>query len=171
VHKVRFDTCDKLQEQKWWDELNGQKFDIIYDTLGGQEAWQNAPKVLKEKGKFLTLVGDSSSGSSSYTSVVGTGLSLANRKFWGACGYLNYELLILLHSNQGLREVFKWFEEGKITAAVDESSPYGFTEEGAKAMYHKQMSQSCHGKLVMNIFTEKVEVKSEPEDEVKKETD
>jgi len=162
VTSTQTELCMKLgatrvinyKEKKWWEELDGQKLDIIYDTLGGLESWQNAGKVLKEKGMFVTLVGDSSDKSSGYSSVVSTGLSLVNRKFWGVCGYVNYHLLIKLHSNSGLREVFEWFEQGKIIASIDESSPYAFTEEGVHAMYNKQTSLTCHGKLVMTIYSE-----------------
>ncbi|ETO13238.1 hypothetical protein RFI_24138 [Reticulomyxa filosa] len=139
------------KDQKWWEELKGQKFDIIYDTVGGQQSWEKAGDILKEKGIFTTIVGDAAANKATYSSVIGTGLSLVNRKFWSVCGYMDYNLLIKLHSNKGLREIFTWFAEGKISVLVDESSPYEFSEEGAKAMYAKQISQSCHGKLTTTL--------------------
>ncbi len=43
----------------WWEELKGENIDLIFDCVGGPDAWTHASEVLKPKtGRFISLVGD-----------------------------------------------------------------------------------------------------------------
>lgn len=42
----------------WYEALKGQEYDLIYDCVGGKELWENAHKILKKDGWFVTIVGD-----------------------------------------------------------------------------------------------------------------
>merc|ERR1712066_79557 len=42
----------------WYEALKGEGYDVIVDMVGWKESWDNAHKILKKNGAFVTIVGD-----------------------------------------------------------------------------------------------------------------
>ena len=42
-------------QDEWSDVLAGQEYDLVFDTIGKQEDWANAAKVLKKGGDFISV--------------------------------------------------------------------------------------------------------------------
>ena len=55
VKSMGADVVIDYKSQQWSTELAGQDYDIIYDCVGDNEDWLNAPKVLKEGGLFVSI--------------------------------------------------------------------------------------------------------------------
>jgi NADPH:quinone reductase-like Zn-dependent oxidoreductase len=56
---VGFSGADQAldyQKGNWWEEK--EKYDVVFDTVGGKEMWEHAQLVLKKNGRFVTIVGD-----------------------------------------------------------------------------------------------------------------
>lgn len=45
-------------KEDWSESLKGPTFDIVYDTVGGPGVWDNAQKVLKKDGYFVTIAAE-----------------------------------------------------------------------------------------------------------------
>ena len=111
-------------------------------------------------------MGDSLHGEElSVGTLLGTGLSLVNRKFWGAVGHQKYDF-VMADSSKNLRDITALIDGGKIKAVLDAESPFKFSE--IMKMFDKSMSHKARGKLVLHIADDededsKVEVEHEHE--------
>lgn len=45
-------------EKKWYEVLQPDTFDCVYDCIGGEGVWDSAQRVLKKNGTFTTIAGD-----------------------------------------------------------------------------------------------------------------
>jgi len=164
------DRVIDYKAQKWSEILKNEGMDAIYDTVGGQESWDlcRTQNVLKKDGRFATIVGDSLHGEEvSVGTLLGTGLSLVNRKFWGAVGHQKYDF-VMADSSSNLRDITALIDGGKIKAVLDAESPFKFSE--FMKMFDKSMSHKARGKLVLHIADDdeeerKLEQYSEEEEE------
>ena len=140
--------------ENWFEVLKGAKIDVIFDCIGGKEAWEHATKdVLGDDGRFVTIVGDETeSDFTAFSTLAKTGLSLANRKWWSLLGYHQYIHLIELKPLRGLPQCHDWVVGGLIRPVIDEEFPLqGLTVENVLKLYEKQSSHGAHGKLVINL--------------------
>jgi len=144
--------------------LANYNVDAIYDCVGGQNSWDlcRAQHVLKMDGRYATIVGDQMHGEElTVGSILGTGLSLMNRKFWGAVGHQKYDF-VMADSSRNLRDITALIDGGKIKAVLDAESPFKFEEY--KKVFEKCKNHSARGKLVLHIADD--EETEEDDDEV-----
>jgi NADPH:quinone reductase-like Zn-dependent oxidoreductase len=124
-------------------KLGTDKFNVVFDTVGGIENWKIGQKVISKGGTYVSIVGD--------------GVSLGKmiprliyRKyiaFWN-CGYD----IFFTEPNAGDLETIRgWVEEGKVKAVMDQVKPFPFTLDGAKDLFTKMMSCRNKGKITMTI--------------------
>eukprot|EP00490_Sorites_sp_Unknown_P012409 CAMPEP_0114678412 /NCGR_PEP_ID=MMETSP0191-20121206/51705_1 /TAXON_ID=126664 /ORGANISM="Sorites sp." /LENGTH=438 /DNA_ID=CAMNT_0001952375 /DNA_START=25 /DNA_END=1341 /DNA_ORIENTATION=- len=134
---------------KWEEVLKGENFDVIYDCVGGVNSWNNAPKVLKKNGNYVTIVGDVEHGAGmEISALVKAGASMVSRKFWSLFDNPNY-YHILMDNKKGLKDLLKMLSLGTIKIIVDEESPYNLNN--IKDMLNKSIQHKAHGKLVLKI--------------------
>lgn len=141
---------------KWEVDLASKQFDIVYDCVGGYDHWTGAVKVLKKSGgRYATIVGDTAS-KLDVGKLLQVGGAISNRKFWSMFGYPEYHMRIGLDisADRGLTYFLGLLSSGKAQSIVDVSKgtqTFDFTHEGAVAMWEKQKSGTCKGKLIMKI--------------------
>ena len=86
-------------QDEWSDVLAGQEYDLVFDTIGKQEDWANASKVLKKGGDFI---------------------SVANFAADAAANESNVFKNFLLKSDGGdLSDLVAMVKAGKLTVPVD----------------------------------------------------
>jgi NADPH:quinone reductase-like Zn-dependent oxidoreductase len=138
----------------WHEVLAGQDFDVIYDCIGGIEAWERAPKVLKKKGgRYCTICGDLPGVGHEHPRlgfgfILGVAGAMANRAFWALAGYPKW----VMHMPAKIDRkpwIAAHLGNGQLVAVIDSS--YEMTMDGLAAMYAKQKSGTCHGKLVLKV--------------------
>ena len=121
------DVVIDYKSQQWSTELAGQDYDIIYDCVGDNEDWLNAPKVLKEGGLFVSIA-NFTPAPENYT----------NAKFVN---------MILKSDGDDLKKMVKLFDEGKLKVCVDEH----FAFDEVKEALSKSLTARSGGKLVIDV--------------------
>jgi len=145
------DRVINYKTEKWEVILKDYGLDAIYDCVGGVDYWNlcRSEGVLKKNGRFATIVGDTEHVAQvTVGSMVGMGLSIANRKFWGSVGYQSYDF-ILNDAKKNIEKIAAMVEGGKLNPVLDPDSPYQF--EDFLKMFEKSMSHRAKGKLVIQI--------------------
>jgi NADPH:quinone reductase-like Zn-dependent oxidoreductase len=113
--------------EEWSDVLNGQEYDLVFDTIGKQEDWANAAKVLKKGGDFI---------------------SVANFAADAAANESNVFKNFLLKSDGGdLRDLVAMVKAGKLTVPVDSVVPFA----DVPAALAKSSAQANAGKIVVDV--------------------
>eukprot|EP00172_Hildenbrandia_rubra_P001759 Plantae.Rhodophyta-Hildenbrandia_rubra.ctg23505.p1 GENE.Plantae.Rhodophyta-Hildenbrandia_rubra.ctg23505~~Plantae.Rhodophyta-Hildenbrandia_rubra.ctg23505.p1 ORF type:complete len:354 (-),score=40.25 Plantae.Rhodophyta-Hildenbrandia_rubra.ctg23505:1068-2129(-) len=152
------------REQAWWDvpEFKCDRFDLIIDCAQGLTAWKNSKSVLKtgwNGGRFLAVVMDNPAQEfHSYATLLSWFASILFRKSWTwLCRpfVANFEMFLGAPRGESLSQLFKRVEEGRIKAVLDPKSPFPFTTAGARAAYLLQASTHAHGKIVVEISSDK----------------
>jgi len=145
------DRVINYKEEKWEEILKDYGLDAIYDCVGGVDYWNmsRSEGVLKKNGRYATIVGDTQHVAQvTIGSMIGMGLSIANRKFWGSLGYQSYDF-IMCDSTKNMADIAALIEAGKLNPCLDPDSPYKF--EDYVSMFEKSMSHRARGKLVIQI--------------------
>jgi len=57
VKSIGADLVINYKQANWYDELKGQNYDIVYDTIGEQNGLQNSAQVLKKGGIYAFCSG------------------------------------------------------------------------------------------------------------------
>ena len=127
VKSMGADVVIDYKSQQWSTELAGQDNDIIYDCVGDNEDWLNAPKVLKEGGLFVSIA-NFTPAPENYT----------NAKFVN---------MILKSDGDDLKKMVKLFDEGKLKVCVDEH----FAFDEVKEALSKSLTARSGGKLVIDV--------------------
>jgi len=154
LKKLGCDQVINYKNEKWHEVLKGENFDIIYDTVGGYTSWQNAPLVLKKTGYFVTIVGDKEHGrGGGLKSIIASGFSIVNRKFWSNFSNPNYSLFTMTPL-YGLKNLFQLYSEKKLVIPVDSASTSDITESSVAALFDKLMTFQTKGKLVLQFAKE-----------------
>lgn len=114
-------------QDEWSDVLAGQEYDLVFDTIGKQEDWANASKVLKKGGDFI---------------------SVANFAADAAANESNVFKNFLLKSDGGdLRDLVAMVKAGKLTVPVDSVVPFA----DVPAALAKSLAQANAGKIVIDV--------------------
>eukprot|EP01084_Bolivina_argentea_P245352 410802_1 len=153
------DRVINYKKENWIEVLKDYQVDAIYDCVGGRQSWDECrtQNILKQDGYFVTIVGDTAHGDQySVKRLIGTGLSVMNRKFWGSAGYQTYELH-LADSSKNLGDITALIESKKLRAVLDPESPFKFEEY--QQMIDKCMSHKARGKLVIHVSDNGVDEK------------
>jgi len=131
VDRVKQMGCDLVidySQQKWFEELKGKDYDVVYDTVGEPEAYEHATKVLKQGGVFIS------------TASRGNALDDFPRKF------------VLTDTSNGKRQlthVAKLIDAGKATTYVEKV--FKFTDADIHEMFKHSKSGRAKGKLVVLV--------------------
>eukprot|EP01084_Bolivina_argentea_P097272 174890_1 len=149
------DMVINYKTDSWKTVLKDSKFDVVYDCVGGQESWNDvrSENIIKSDGYFVTIVGDKVHGDKLCTStIIGNGISLINRKFWGAVGNQKYELFLVDPGDcatKNMSAVNKLVADGKLKPILDKESPFHF--DNFMKMFEKSLLHKARGKLVLEI--------------------
>jgi len=160
------DRVINYKNEEWSKVLGNYNVDAIYDCVGGQDSWDlcRTQHVLKMDGRYATIVGDQMHGEElTVGSILGTGLSLMNRKFWGAVGHQKYDF-VMADSSRNLRDITALIDGGKIKAVLDAESPFKFEE--FQKVFEKCKNHSARGKLVLHIADDEETEEEEEEDDL-----
>ena len=121
------DVVVDYTKEEWSVALAGQEYDLVFDTIGKQEDWANAAKVLKKGGDFI---------------------SVANFAADPAANEANVFKNFLLKSDGGdLTDLVAMVEAGKLTVPVDSVVPFA---DVPKALA-KSLAQANAGKIVVDL--------------------
>ena len=144
------DKVINYKEESVYKALEGQQFDIIFDTVGGLAPWKAAKKGgLKKGGRYITTNGD---GDDSLTKLLIR---------WGT-RYLQYKMGLGPHYNffrinttppdvtKDLKTLTKLVETTNVQPLVIPHS-FELNTTSLHDMMKASMSKRCKGKLVMRI--------------------
>ena len=121
------DVVVDYTKEEWSVALAGHEYDLVFDTIGKQEDWANAAKVLKKGGDFI---------------------SVANFAADPAANEANVFKNFLLKSDGGdLTDLVAMVEAGKLTVAVDSVVPFA---DVPKALA-RSLAQANAGKIVVDL--------------------
>ena len=142
---VEYDTA-RLAEalQKEWD--------VVFDCVGGKEQWEEAQKVLKVSGRFVTIVGDDKETKITAGALLSVGSALVGRKLTSVFSsqHHHYVFHMMTPHSKWLDRVAEWMKEGKLKVNVQQR--FEFSEQGVKELYAQIESGRTVGKLVMEVI-------------------
>jgi len=144
------ETID-YRNRNWWEALDGQDFDVIYDCVGGFDLWTHSERVVKKNGVFVTIAGDLPAGKSTIPQLLLTGARLANRKFWSLfanCRKYHFIRTDAARSDQ-LEMIAQMVALGKIRPTV--SSVLPFSSVGVRQIFDDIASGRTRGKLALAV--------------------
>jgi len=147
IKSLGADQVIDYKTEKWWEVLKGQHFDIVYDCIGGYEAWQMSHQVLKSTGSFVTICGDRG-GKLGVGKLVSVGLASVNRKFWSFFSNPNY--ISVLADNKRpdqLDMIRRWVEEDKVKVILEKT----FTLNQVADLFALSISGRSRGKAAIVI--------------------
>lgn len=133
----------------WEDQLAGQGFDVVYDTVEGLAAWEKAQKVLKPRGAFVSIVTDDPHADASFGGMVVFMGRVAYRWMRSWLGYPTFTWHVNMGTIEGLKELLDYAAAGTIKPVLDSDTVEPATMEGMCTLWDKQMSRHAHGRLVM----------------------
>ena len=165
------DRVINYKTEKWEEILKDYGVDAVYDCVGGVDYWNNCRSegVLKKNGRYATIVGDTEHVAEvTIGSMIGMGLSIANRKFWGTLGYQSYDF-VMCDSTRNMADIATMIDAGTLNPVLDPDSPFKF--EDYLSMFEKSMSHRAKGKLVIQIGPEMEAEQYKSHDDVKEEED
>ena len=122
--------CDEIINYKsatWTEALAGKDYDLIFDTIGDQDDWANANKVLKKGCDFI--------------SVANFGADVEANKD------NNFKNFLLKSVDTDLAELVAMVKDGKLKLPVDSVVDF----KDVPAALTKSLTQQGAGKLVVKI--------------------
>jgi NADPH:quinone reductase-like Zn-dependent oxidoreductase len=129
-------------------EEGEERFDIVFDTVGGYKHWAAAQKMLRSSvGTYVTIVGDGGSVGSMIPGIMW-------RKLVSNFGRNNYKIYFTKSNSKDLDILRGFAEEGKLKPTMDSENGgevYKFSDSGIKSMLEKLMSHRTKGKLIMKV--------------------
>lgn len=141
------DIVVNYKEKSIVEELKGKDFDMVYDTIGGEENWIAAQGALKKGGRFVTIVGDG----------VGPGSMIARvlyRKAMSLFGGPAYDIFMTDTTapaiSEDMKKLTELVESGKVKPVLDGRS-FELTTESMHKMIEASMSNRVKGKLILKV--------------------
>ncbi|ORX92281.1 GroES-like protein [Basidiobolus meristosporus CBS 931.73] len=128
------------------DVLKDDLVDLVFDCVGGVEAYEEATRILKPSGSFITIVGDEHK-IGGYTWLLRNGARLVSRKAWSFIGHPNYIMFSGSTDEAQLEEVRKLIAEGALKPVVD--SVFSFDQ--SLEAFERQLSGRCRGKVIVEL--------------------
>mmetsp|Transcript_4291 Transcript_4291/g.5030 ORF Transcript_4291/g.5030 Transcript_4291/m.5030 type:complete len:260 (-) Transcript_4291:1333-2112(-) len=134
----------------WWEEFQGSEFDVILNCGDGDShCWLHCPLVLKPKtGRYITFVPDEDNKVTIKAYVSNMLWRKVRTPFSSLPRYKTCKVEI---NHRNLLSIAKLAKKGRLKPVVDASSPFAFSENGAKNMLLKLGAKEASGKLVMAI--------------------
>jgi len=150
--------CDQIinyQNENWEEVLEGQKFDLIFDCVGGIDNWNNSHRVLRKNGSFVTIAGDVQTPLSA-SRILDIGLNLVGRNlkylFTDSPSY-SYTIAKGNKGSTQLLEIRHMVEGGLIKPIVDRETNL-FSLENLHEAFEYSMSGKVIGKVVVLVDSE-----------------
>jgi NADPH:quinone reductase-like Zn-dependent oxidoreductase len=153
-------------ENKWSNELMNANYDIIFDCVGGSDAYYSSYKVLKPGGAFVTIAGDKQGNDKTGKLDVSTIFNIASKLVYRkAKSYINgpayYFFMLDCYSDKSRREldhITQLIQEGKVKPTIEKV--YSLNE--VANMWEQSMKGRTVGKLVIEIDSKSVSGSSSP---------
>ena len=144
------DTVEKVKELIA-NELNGERFDLIFDTVGNKQFFPVINEVLKPmsaNSQYVTIAGDAklSYSNPTYSSMMPSKQSLLSFTPWKK---LNYTHLLVDSKSDWMELGAKMLKEGSFKPLID--SVYLFDD--FQHAIDRLMSNKCRGKVVIDVNT------------------
>ncbi|MBW7469842.1 NAD(P)-dependent alcohol dehydrogenase [Marinobacter sp. F4218] len=143
------DTVINYKTTNVGDALKGKNLDVVFDCVGGADAWQAARQGLKPGGIFVTIAGDSQE---SFGNVVSTMIKGYWRRLLGKTGlgqkYVFFLVDPLMEGN--MAQLAEWVAEKAVHPVVEEKV-YSLTTASVRALFEASMSHRSKGKLVLDV--------------------
>jgi len=130
----------------WGEELKGQNFDIIIDTVGGN--WERAQKVAKPGGRFVTVVGDEPH--EEHWNLIQLAWTMAKatvRKIMSSTGGPHYYFIITKDKLEDLQTLANMAAKGQLKPQVDKVFPL----EQVVEAFRYSVQGHAKGKVVVMI--------------------
>ena len=144
------------RKSDWSDNI--RDFDFVFDSVGGKEEYERSVHALKKKGMFYSIVGDVNKGKMSVGRLLGAMCTACCRNCCTTGPKYRMAPALSPNADNGLTFFLDLVRQGTIMVTVDPScepaaggSPFKFNQAAAVAMFNKQASGRCKGKLVMEI--------------------
>jgi len=149
VTRLGADHIIDYQKEDVGEALKGKNYDVVYDTVGGQEIWNKSMnQILSPSGRFVTITGDKQAPINLLDGI-STGAKLVNRNFWNLIGQTpSYSKITCSTNAPQLDQIRKIVEEGSIKPIIEKSYPL---ESSIDAFKHL-MTGRVSGKLVISVF-------------------
>jgi len=122
------DKVIDYQAESWSVVLFGEDFDLIYDTIGAQDDWKNASKVLKTSADFISVANFSPDATANAEN-----------------NFKNY--LIKSVGTPDLKELMDFVESGKLICSIDSIVPFANVPEALM----KSLRSANAGKIVVKV--------------------
>ncbi|CAK9022622.1 NADPH-dependent alkenal/one oxidoreductase [Durusdinium trenchii] len=161
VESFKVDRFINYREENWWEieEFRNNKFDIIFDPVGGNQHWKKAHSVLKSKkqgGTFVAIALDNPQIKlQRFYHVfplmrVMLGRSIAVSMRPGT--HPKYQLVSSKLKKDTLPRLLDLATQGKIRSVIENGGePFPFTQEGVVEAFSKLESGHAHGKVVIRV--------------------
>ena len=140
---------DKTKGHEWWNVLAGENFDAMYNTAEGRIAWDKCGSVLRDNGRYNTLIIDYPEKPFTYFTAFRLMTSVLWRKTISWFGSPAFSLAIDTKPGLGIAECVDLVGKGTLRFPVDPRGPFPATMDGAQSMWKIQRASNARGKLVM----------------------
>jgi len=121
LNHLGVDKVINYQVENWWESLQGEDYDVIFDCVGGEHNWVFAERVLKLKGgNYITIAGDDNNFNLQVGNLVGIVASVIQRKVMSFLNHPNYYFVTVdcTKANDQLIEVRGLIEGGFIRPVI-----------------------------------------------------
>ena len=123
-----------------------KEYDAVIDCVGGAEQWDQATKVMKPGGRFVTIAGYRSS-------LLAQAWGMVSRTVGAYFGDRHtYQSFFLRPTAEQMDTLAAWVNEGKLKTCVEQT--FEFSESGVKDMYRHIQGERTRGKLALQVVDE-----------------
>ena len=127
VKSIGADEVIDYTQNEWSEVLQGTQYDMNFDTIGVQDDWKNAKKVLKKGCDFISVANFGADFGKNKTNV--------------------FKNFLLKSDAADLSELIEMVSDGKLTVPIDSVVP--FTD--VPAALTKSLTQANAGKIVIQV--------------------
>lgn len=147
VKSLGADQVVDYTKENFAQVLEEHSIDLVFDCVGGPGAWEDAKKVLKPRGTFVTIVGDHNVEFEPM-SLLRVGYQITTRKIAGLFGFAPYYTLFTTSTNaEDLSIIGDMIEQGDVEPVIDSVYPL----EEVQAAFEKSVSGRARGKIVLEM--------------------
>jgi len=155
VKSLGADKVIPYDQKQWAVELAGANYDVIFDTVGGKESYDNSFKVLKKGGVFTTIAGDKQGndkdGKLDFKTAASVGGAVVGRKLASWFGSPSYQYFMLDAASDKTRHELdhttKLIDEGKVKVTIQKT----YELKDVVSMWEESAGGRVRGKLTMKF--------------------
>lgn len=152
LQELGVDKIIDYKSQKWYEVIENEDYDVVYDCIGERDSYKNSDKVLREGGHFIAVASDDET-KPSIGKFISRGVEYAGRKLFSIMGVGPKYDHISCNPNKGykhLEEIAKLVDNGLIRPVMEKVVQF---DEFAKAIDFCQ-SHKVRGKVCVQIVPE-----------------